>query len=76
MGQSHPFRLSVLHRAAAATSSVALPLIPALPLHPPTLPLQPISQDMRVENNGIPPMPSQAPRREPASGGGLFGRNW
>lgn len=37
---------------------------------------QPVQRDMRVENNGIPPLPSQAPRRETASGGGLFGRNW
>lgn len=57
------------HRSTSAARS----LLPTRLLLPP---LQPVSQDMRVENNGIPPLPSQAPRREPASGGGLFGRNW
>jgi cell division protein FtsZ len=35
---------------------------------------QPVASDMRIENNGIPPLPSQQPRQQAA--GGLFGRNW
>lgn len=56
---------------ADATLSAALP--PALPL--PCAHLQPVAQqEMRVENNGIPPLPSQQPRQQAA--GGLFGRSW
>lgn len=35
---------------------------------------QPVASDMRIENNGIPPLPSQQPRQQAA--GGLFGRSW
>lgn len=44
---------------------------------PPSIPLpasQPVASDMRIENNGIPPLPSQQPRQQAA--GGLFGRSW
>jgi hypothetical protein len=37
--------------------------------------VQPATPELRVENNGIPPLPSQNVRQQ-APSGGLFGRNW
>jgi hypothetical protein len=39
--------------------------------------LQGAAPELRVENNGIPPLPSQSARQQQQQvGGGLFGRNW
>ncbi len=52
---------------------------PPLPTIAPPCPLQPAATELRVENNGIPPLPSQQARarqQAPSSSGGLFGRTW
>jgi hypothetical protein len=39
--------------------------------------MQPATPELRVENNGIPPLPSQQARQQAPSSGGLFGgRKW
>ena len=53
------------HPARRCSKSLPAPMFSAL---------QPVASDMRIENNGIPPLPSQQPRQQAA--GGLFGRNW